>query len=49
MAKSEKSKKSSKISETKKEVVPLSPKEGFNTGPLESPSQKMAERNENFW
>ena len=47
MAKSGKKSQASNTSETRKEVVPLSPKEGFNTNALESPSEECAERVEN--
>ena len=48
MAKTGKSKKTSKVSETQRKVAPVSPKDGFNTGPLESPSEEMDERSDNY-
>ena len=47
MAKSGNKSQASNTSETRKEVVPLSPKEGFNTNVLETPSKEFATRVEN--
>ena len=47
MAKSGKKSQASNVSETRREMGPLSPKEGFNTNDLEIPSDEFASRVEN--
>ena len=47
MAESGKKSQAFNVSETRKETVPLSPKEGFNTNDLETPSEEFATRVEN--